>query len=534
MFEAQRRSFEATGVSFDPSGQYMVQKKTSGYGRSDKKRKRDGEEDKEQEEPEKEVEAVDWRKGKQKKEEGSERDARRDPSNVISFLGSWADSSTRKRAPTRAEEEEARKQREEEEKANPSSSTDGASAANKKAKLEEQSEWHAKAEEKKRDIDGHSWLRVPRAAEQAANSRIEARDSQVDRDVMKLLMANNVDDEEGERDRSATAAHALALTQKFSSGAQNFLPKKTVHTWSDSTKALSACRFFPRYGHLLFAASMDSNIRVYETGFYDHGKKRRCLMTYKGHEQSIREMDVSPDGSRLLTASYDNFVRLWDAETGASIGKFSEKGGRASAPYCCKFYPLAGAQMFLVGQSNRKTVQWDSRSNEIVQDYSGHLGAINSITFIDENRRFVTSSDDKSIRVWDFEVPVDIKYIADPKMHSMPCITQHPNGKYFLCQGLDNKIHVYSTRNKFPANHKKKFTGHLVSGYACNLSVSPDGRIVTCGDSSGNIFFWDWKTCKLLKKVKAHSKTAIDVQWHPLRPSTLATAGWDNQLLLWD
>lgn len=535
MFEEQRRSFEATGVSYDPSGQYVVQKQWSGYGRSDKKRKRDGEEETVQEEPKEIVDAVDWRKGKAKKEAGAERDPRLDPANVSSFLGSWADTSTRKRAPTREEEEEARKQREEEEKANPSSTTgDNSAQGRKKAKLEEQSEWHVKDEERKRDSDGSTWLRAPRGAEQAANARIEVRDSQIDRDVMKLLMANNVDDGEGEVDRSAAASRALEITQKFSSGVQNFLPKKIVHKWGDAQKALSACRFFPRYGHLIFAASMDSNVRVYETGFYDHGKKRRCLMTYKGHEQSIREMDISPDGSRLLTASYDNFVRLWDAETGATIGKFSEKGGRSSAPYCCKFYPLDGAQMFLVGQSNRKVVQWDSRSNEIVQEYNGHLGAINSITFIDENRRFITSSDDKSIRVWNYEIPVDIKYIADPKMHSMPCITAHPNGKWFLCQGLDNKIHVYSTREKFPANHKKKFSGHLVSGYACNLSVSPDGRIVSCGDSSGQLFFWDWKTCKLLKKVKAHSKTAIDVQWHPLRTSTLASAGWDNQLFLWD
>lgn len=534
MFEAQRRSFQTTGESYDPSGQYMVKKKVSGYGRSDKKRKRDGEEDKEEEEPTEAVEAIDWRQGKEKKEVGAERDPRRDPAKVSSFLGSWADTSQRKRAPTREEEQEAKKLAEEAAKNEATSSGAETSTQHKKAKLEELSEWHVKPSEKQRDSEGHSWLRVPRGAEQTANARVEFRDSQMDRDVMKLLLANNAGDEGEEQPHGSVAAHALQISQKFSSGAQNFLPKKIAHTWGDAHKALSACRFFPRYGHLIFAASMDSNVRVYETGFFDQGKKRRCLMTYKGHEQSIREMDISPDGSRLLTASYDNFVRLWDAETGATIGKFAEKGGRSSAPYCCKFYPLAGSQVFIVGQSNRKAVQWDSRSNEIVQEYTGHLGAINSITFIDDNRRFVTSSDDKSIRVWDYEVPVDIKYIADPKMHSMPCITMHPSGKNFLCQGLDNKIHVYSTRGKFPANHKKKFSGHLVSGYACNLSVSPDGRIVSCGDSSGHIFFWDWKTTKLLKKIKAHNKTAIDVQWHPLNSSTVATAGWDNQLLLWD
>ena len=47
-------------------------------------------------------------------------------------------------------------------------------------------------------------------------------------------------------------------------------------------------------------------------------------------------------------------------------------------------------------------VQWDTESGEVVQEYDRHLGAVNTITFVDENRRFVTTSDDKSLRVWEW------------------------------------------------------------------------------------------------------------------------------------
>ena len=88
---------------------------------------------------------------------------------------------------------------------------------------------------------------------------------------------------------------------------------------------------------------------------------------------------------------------------------------------------------------------------------------MNTITFVDENRRFVTTSDDKTIRAWDFDIPVVIKYIAEPHMHSMPAVTLHPSSKfsplgrfarahalrptdrYFAAQSLDNQILVYST-----------------------------------------------------------------------------------------
>ena len=68
-------------------------------------------------------------------------------------------------------------------------------------------------------------------------------------------------------------------------------------------------------------------------------------------------------------------------------------------------------------------------TGEITQEYDQHLGPVNTITFVDENRRFVTTSDDKTIRAWDFDIPVVIKYIAEPHMHSMPSVTLHPNSQ---------------------------------------------------------------------------------------------------------
>ena len=51
-------------------------------------------------------------------------------------------------------------------------------------------------------------------------------------------------------------------------------------------------------------------------------------------------------------------------------------------------------------------------------------------------RRFVTTSDDKCIRVWDFGIPFSIKYIADPSMQSMPYVSKRPDDKYVLMQSL--------------------------------------------------------------------------------------------------
>jgi WD40 repeat protein len=34
----------------------------------------------------------------------------------------------------------------------------------------------------------------------------------------------------------------------------------------------------------------------------------------------VQSAEFSPDGTRVVTASYDNIARLWDAATGASVG----------------------------------------------------------------------------------------------------------------------------------------------------------------------------------------------------------------------
>lgn len=74
------------------------------------------------------------------------------------------------------------------------------------------------------------------------------------------------------------------------------------------------------------------------------------------------------------------------------------------------------------------------------------------------------------------DIPVDMKYIADPSMHSMPAVTCSPNNKWLACQSMDNKIVIFSALNRFKLNRKKTFEGHMVAGYACTVDFSPDMR----------------------------------------------------------
>jgi len=162
------------------------------------------------------------------------------------------------------------------------------------------------------------------------------------------------------------------------------------------------------------------------------------------------------------------------------------------------------------------------------------MGSVNTITFVDQNRRLVTTADDKSLRIWEWDIPVDSKVISEPHLHSCPATTLSPNGKWLACQSMDNQVLIYSVLGRFRQNKKKIFKGHMNAGYACQVNFSPDMRYVISGDADGKLNIWDWKTSKLYCKFKAHSEVCIGCVWLPHETSKIITCGWDGLIKLWD
>lgn len=310
-----------------------------------------------------------------------------------------------------------------------------------------------------------------------------------------------------------------------------YIPRRAIQTFAEAHggKGVGAVRFIPGTGHLLLSAGLDGSVKVWEMA----EGRRGCVRKYAGHRAGVRDICWAQDGKSFLSASYDRSLLLWDAEYGKVKGRFT---GNDAVPFCVKINPDQGRNTeFLVGCSDKKVIQMDMRDgNKIVQSYDQHMGAVNSLAFVDDNRRFVSSADDRVLRVWDYGIPVVIKYISDPTMHSMPVVALHPNGKWISCQGMDNNVSVLSVRDRFRLNPRKSFSGHLVAGYACGLAYSPDGRFLASGDSMGRAFFWDWKTARMFRALKAHKGVCIDLAWHPTESSRVVSCGWDGDIKVWD
>ncbi|RXK42436.1 pre-mRNA-processing factor 17 [Tremella mesenterica] len=286
-----------------------------------------------------------------------------------------------------------------------------------------------------------------------------------------------------------------------------YLPEKCIHTWTGHNKGISRVKLFPVSGHLLLSASMDTKIKLWDV--YHEGN---CLRTFIGHSQAVKDVAFNNKGSKFLSTSYDRYIKCWDTETGKCIQAFSN-GKMANV---IKYHPDPDKQnIWMAGMTDKKIIQYDTRAHEIIQTYDQHLGPVNTITFVDENRRFFTTSDDKTLRGWDYDIPVTIKYIAEPYMHSMPAVTHHPTLNYFACQSLDNQILVWAADGAFRQAKKKRFAGHTVAGYACQIGFSPDGKYISSGTGGGEMVFWDWRSGRIQKRFKAHNQVVIDHVWLP-------------------
>ena len=195
--------------------------------------------------------------------------------------------------------------------------------------------------------------------------------------------------------------------------AQCYLPKKLLHTYRGHNKGVHVLRWLPPVGHMFASGGLEGKVKLWHTG------TPKPVHTYIGHDLGVKDLAFNFDGSKFLTTAHDRFIREWDTETGSVLGTYSN----GSLANVVKYHPdPSKSTQFFAGCSDYQLHQFDTSSGTIIRSYDQHLGAVNTCTFIDSGRKIVTTSDDKTIRIWEMDLPVTIKQVSDPAMHSLPSV----------------------------------------------------------------------------------------------------------------
>ncbi len=107
---------------------------------------------------------------------------------------------------------------------------------------------------------------------------------------------------------------------------------------------------------------------------------------FSGHQGQVRDASYSPDGLRVVTASYDKTARIWDV-----------------------------------------------KSQKTITILKGHTDTLASAAFSPDGRRVVTASRDETVRIWDSASGDLIRVLKHDENGIIPAHAEfHPNGKLLI------------------------------------------------------------------------------------------------------
>ena len=98
-------------------------------------------------------------------------------------------------------------------------------------------------------------------------------------------------------------------------------------------KMVNAFTYIAADGGRLVTGSEDFTIKFWDL------KRAECLFTLRGHGAGVTGLACHPDGRQLVSASHDQFVRIWDA-TPSSVSR--RPGGSRSRRVAVRAGPVEG------------------------------------------------------------------------------------------------------------------------------------------------------------------------------------------------
>ncbi|HEX3998170.1 MAG TPA: protein kinase [Pirellulales bacterium] len=257
--------------------------------------------------------------------------------------------------------------------------------------------------------------------------------------------------------------------------------------------AVASARFSPD-GTRIVTGSWDNSAKIWNV------KTGHAELKLVGHRGYVNSAEFSPDdkGKWVLTASDDGTARIWDAQTGKCLREF--KGHQANVT-SATFSP--DGKYVLTASGDKTARLWDAQTAKQLHIYKGHTWGLLSAAFSRDGHRIITGSADTTARIWDVETEQTLATLAGHTA-AVTSVAFSPDGRRAITGSQDDTAKIWDavggTRGDAEASRQRRgkemltLKGHTQE--VTSVTFSDDGSYVLTGSRDGTAIIWlaaPWK-----------------------------------------
>ncbi|MBZ5620423.1 MAG: NACHT domain-containing protein [Acidobacteriia bacterium] len=266
-------------------------------------------------------------------------------------------------------------------------------------------------------------------------------------------------------------------------------------------------------GRRVLSATEDKTLKIWDVASGD------CLRTLVGHSSYVSGCAWSPDGRRVLSASRDKTLRIWDADSGdcqlTLSGHF----------YVCGCAWSPDSRRVLSASGNNTLRIWDATSGDCLLTLSGHSSSVSGCAWSPDCRRMLSASGG-TLRIWD-AASGDCLLTCSGHSYLSSCAWS-PDGRRVLSASRGRTLKTWDTAS---GDCLLTLYGHSSSVSDC--AWSPDGQRVLSASGDHTLKIWDAASGDCHLTLSGHSSRISSCAWSPDGGRVLSASG-DHTLKIWD